>query len=147
MEGRVTIIRGVVRALEGAQAVVEVEQGGCGRCHEKGGCGGQQITQMFCAGQKTYYVDNPGGAAAVGERVDVAIAPGAVRRTANLAYGLPLVGIIAGAVFGMQVAGDAGAMVGGGGGLALAWLLVQWKTGRGAGNSGIRPYIVPRTPS
>ena len=42
-----TTIRGVVRSLDGENAIVEPDQGGCGRCHEKGGCGGQQLTQIF----------------------------------------------------------------------------------------------------
>src|SRR6185295_16524789 len=90
-------IRGVVRALDGREAIVEVEQqGGCGRCHEEGGCGGQQLTQMFCSGPKSYRVDNTAGAV-VGEAVEVAIAAGALRRSASLAYGLPLLGVVAGA--------------------------------------------------
>lgn len=139
-------IRGIVRAVDGREAVVEVEQGGCGRCHEKGGCGGQQLTQMFCAGKKTYRVNNSEGAS-VGETVMIAVTAGAVRRSANLAYGLPLVGVVAGAALGMQVSGDPGAMAGGGAGLILAWLLVRWKVGSGAGNTEIRPYIVSRSHS
>ncbi|MBS1188948.1 MAG: positive regulator of sigma(E), RseC/MucC [Rhodocyclaceae bacterium] len=143
---QVSTVRGVVRALDGREAIVEVEQGGCGRCHEKGGCGGQHLTQMFCSGPKTYRVDNPGGAV-VGEKVDVAIVAGALRRTANLAYGLPLVGVIAGAALGMQVAGNPGAMAGSGAGLLIAWLLVRWKVNPGTGNSDARPYIVSRSHS
>lgn len=146
MENQVSTIRGVVRALDGREAIVEVEQGGCGRCHEKGGCGGQHLTQMFCAGKKTYRVDNAGGAA-VGETVTIAIAGGAVRRSANLAYGLPLLGVIAGAAVGMQAGGDPGAMSGGGVGLLAAWLLVRWKIGHGTGNTQIRPHIVSRSHS
>lgn len=90
-----TTIRAVVRALDGAHADVEVEQGGCGRCHEKGGCGGQQLTQMFCSGPKTYRVSNTVGAE-VGDSVTIAIAAGSVRKTANLAYILPLTATITG---------------------------------------------------
>jgi len=147
MEGsQISTIRGVVRALDGGEAVVEVEQGGCGRCHEKGGCGGQHLTQMLCAGKKTYRVDNPGGAA-VGETVTVAIAAGAVGRSANLAYGLPLLAVIVGAVLGTQVGGNPGAMAGGGAGLLFAWLLVRSRVGPGTGNTEVRPYILPRSHS
>jgi len=144
MENEVSTTRGVVRAVDGREAIIEVEQGGCGRCHEKGGCGGQHLTQMLCAGKKTYRVDNSGGAA-VGDTVTVAIAAGALRRSANLAYGLPLLAFIAGAILGMQIGGNPGAMAGGGAGLALAWLLVRWKLGQGAGNTEVRPYIVSRS--
>ena len=144
MENEVSTIRGVVRAVDGREAVVEVEQGGCGRCHEKGGCGGQHLTQMLCAGKKTYRVDNFGGAL-VGDRVTVAIAAGAVRRSANLAYGMPLVAVIAGAALGMQAGGDPGAITGGAVGLISAWLVVRWKTSPGTGKTEIRPYIVSRS--
>lgn len=99
-------VRGVVRALDGDDALVEVEQGGCGRCHEEGGCGGQQLTQMFCSGPKSYRAENTIGAH-VGDRVVVATSPGSIRRTANLAYGMPLLGAIGGALAGMFLGGDA----------------------------------------
>lgn len=144
MGNEVSTIRGVVRAVDGHEAIVEVEQGGCGRCHEKGGCGGQSLSQMLCSGKKTYRVDNSGGAA-VGEPVTIAIAAGAVRRSANLAYGLPLVSVIVGAVLGMQAGEDLGAIAGGGVGLAFSWLLVRRKMNSGTGNTEIRPYIVSRS--
>lgn len=137
-------IRGVVRAVDGTEAVVEVEQGGCGRCHEKGGCGGQQLTQMFCSGPKTYRVANRGGAM-VGEAVTVVVAAGTIRRSANLAYGLPLLGLFAGAVLGMQLAGDPGAMAGGAAGLALVWLLARMRLRSRTGNGENQPYILPRS--
>lgn len=146
MENQVSTIRGKVRAVDGHEAIVEVEQGGCGRCHEKGGCGGQHLTQMLCAGNKTYRVDNPDGAA-VGDFVTIAIAAGAVRRSANLAYGLPLVAVIVGAVAGMQVAGDPGAIAGGGLGLFFAWLTVRRVAAPGIVNSQVRPYIISRSHS
>ncbi|HZX32692.1 MAG TPA: SoxR reducing system RseC family protein [Rhodocyclaceae bacterium] len=146
MEGQISTIRGTVRAVDGQEAVVEVEQGGCGRCHEEGGCGGQHLTQMLCAGKKTYRVDNPCGAV-VGDSVTIAIAAGAVRRSANLAYGLPLVAVIVGAVAGMQLGGDPGAMVGGSLGLFAAWLTMRRVSAPGAGNSDVRPYIISRSHS
>ena len=89
-------VRAIVREINQADALVEVEQGGCGRCHEAGGCGGQQLTRMFCSTAKTYRVANEIGAR-VGDRVTVAIAADSVRRSANLAYVLPLTATIAGA--------------------------------------------------
>lgn len=143
MDQPVTTIRGVVRALDGEDAIVEVEQGGCGRCHEKGGCGGQHLTQMLCAGPKTYRVRNP-EMLGVGERVTVAIAAGAVRRSANLAYVLPVVAVIGGALSGLQLGGDAGAIIGAAAGLSGAWLIMRREMRPGTGNSDIRPYIVSR---
>lgn len=137
-------IQAVVRSVDGDQALVEVEQGGCGRCHEKGGCGGQHLTQMFCSGPKTYRVDNL-VAASVGERVTVAIAAGSVRRTANLAYGVPLLSMLVGAALGTQIGGDLGAVLGAGGGLVLSVIYVGFRSRDGSGNFTQRPHIISRS--
>lgn len=137
-------VRAVVRALDGGDALVEVEQGGCGRCHEEGGCGGQQLTQMFCSGPKAYRVDNAFGAA-VGDRVTIAIADGSIRQSANLAYGLPLTAAIAGAMAGMGLGGDGGAMAGAVLGLVPAFIYVKQRASRSAGNPEQRPHIVSRS--
>ncbi len=144
MDEELITIRGVVRALDGNDALVEVEQGGCGRCHEEGGCGGQQLTQMFCSGPKSYHAENTIGAG-IGDRVVVAIAPGSVRRTANLAYGIPLLGAIGGALAGMAFEGDAGAMLGALAGLVIAFAHIRRRTKRGTGTAEARPHIVSRT--
>ncbi|MBI2278330.1 MAG: SoxR reducing system RseC family protein [Dechloromonas sp.] len=144
MNQEMSTIRAIVRAVDGKQAVVEVEAGGCGRCHEKGGCGGQSLTQMFCSGHKTYRVDNLAGAG-VGDQVTVAISAGSVRRTANFAYGLPLLATIAGAVTGMSMSGDVGSMLGAVGSLALSILYVGIRTRGGTGNIADRPHIVSRS--
>lgn len=143
MDRQESTVSAVVRALEGRDAVVEVEAGGCGRCHEKGGCGGQQLTQMFCSSPKTYRVDNSLGAD-IGDRVTVAIASGSVRRTANLAYGVPLTATIIGAALGTPLAGDTGAILGAGIGLAISLIYVRLRSQDGSGSFSERPYIVSR---
>lgn len=144
MNEELITIRGVVRALDGSDALVEVEQGGCGRCHEEGGCGGQQLTQMFCGGPKSYHAENAIGAG-VGDHVVVATAPGSVRRTANLAYGIPLLGAIGGAFVGMPLGGDAGAVLGALAGLTVAFAYIRLRTSRKTGTAENRPYIVSRS--
>ncbi len=136
-------ISAVVRSLDGNEALVEVEHGGCGRCHEKGGCGGQRITQMFCGGPRTYRVENAVGANP-GERVTVAIAGGSLRRSANLAYGLPLTATIAGALLGTWISGDSGGIVGAVFGLMLSFSYVRFRAQDAAGNMAARPHIVSR---
>ncbi len=137
-------IRAVVRGLEGDFALVEVEQGGCGRCHEKGGCGGQHLTQMFCSGPKAWRVANTIGARQ-GERVLIAISEGSVRRVANLAYGLPLLAAISAAAVGSALADDAGAMVGAAFGLVAAFSYLRWRTRRPAIDNPVgQPHIVSR---
>ncbi len=141
MNDELITVRGVVRALEGGDALVEVEQGGCGRCHEEGGCGGQQLTQMFCSGPKSYRAENTIGAG-IGDRVVVATPAGSVRRTANLAYGAPLLGAIGGALVGMPIGGDPGAMVGAVCGLLAALGYVRLRSRLGAGGVQGRPRLV-----
>lgn len=143
MAEETSTIRAVVRGLDGQQALVEVEQGGCGRCHEKGGCGGQHLTQMFCGGARSYRVENTVNAE-IGDHVTVAIAAGSVRRTANLAYGAPLLALIAGALLGTSLAGNLGAMLGAACGLVLAVLYIRIRTRGGAESLANRPYIVSR---
>ena len=144
MIGEQTTIRAIVRELDTDGALVEVEQGGCGRCYENGGCGGQSLTRMFCSEPKKYRVVNDVGAG-VGDRVVVAIAAGSVRKSANLGYVLPLTATIAGAVLGMQLGEDPGAMLGAVVGLLLSFLYVGRRTTAGNGFSATRPHIISRS--
>ena len=145
-ERGITTVFAIVRAVEGKEALLEVEAGGCGRCHEEGGCGGQQLTQMFCSGPKTYRLEN-GLGASVGDRVQVAIAQENLRRSANLAYVLPLTVALLAAVLGDRLAGESGAIAGLLGGLAAALAYLRWRLRAGAGKIAGRPYIVSRSHS
>ncbi len=144
MNSEPSTVRAIVREINQADALVEVEQGGCGRCHEAGGCGGQQLTRMFCSTAKTYRVANEIGAR-VGDRVTVAIAADSVRRSANLAYVLPLTATIAGALLGMLLGDDPGAMLGGLAGLVLAFLHARRRAAADTGFSEVHPHIVSRS--
>ncbi len=144
MNSELSTIRAIVREIGQADALVEVEQAGCGRCQEAGGCGGQHLTQMFCSTPRTYRVANEIGAG-VGDRVTIAIAAGSVRRSANLAYVLPLTATIAGAVLGMFLGDDPGAMLGAVAGLSLAFLHVRRRAAADTGISAIRPQIISRS--
>ncbi|WP_234086818.1 SoxR reducing system RseC family protein [Azonexus sp. R2A61] len=135
-------IRAQVSALDGREALVEVQQG-CGRCYEKGGCGGQSLTQMFCNGPKRYRVRNDVGAQ-VGDTVSVAVAPGNIRRSANLAYGLPVVACLAGAIVGDLWLGDVAAMLGGLLGLFAGFALMLQRSRGEAANAADQPYILSR---
>ncbi|MFZ2972267.1 MAG: SoxR reducing system RseC family protein [Ferribacterium limneticum] len=139
-----TTIKAIVRTLDGKFANVEVEHGGCGRCHEEGGCGGQQLTQMFCGGQKTYRVENTIGAD-IGERVTIGIAAGSVSRTANFAYILPLTVTIVGAALGALFGSDFSAIIGAGIGLSIAFLYVIARSHGKTGNLTERPHIISRS--
>jgi sigma-E factor negative regulatory protein RseC len=140
----VQTIRAIVRAIEGDQALVEAEEGGCGRCHEAGGCGGQNISRALCGGPRSYRADNAIGAR-VGERVTVAIGAGAVRRSANLAYVFPLLAALGGAAGGMAIAGEAGAISGTLAGVAAGFLHLRRRTAAGSGFSPDHPHLVSRS--
>ena len=144
MNSEPSTVRAIVREISQADALVEVEQGGCGRCHEAGGCGGQHLTQMFCSTPKTYRVTNEIGAG-VGDRVTIAISAGSVRSSANLAYVLPLTATIAGAVLGMFLGDDPGAILGALAGLFLAFLHIRRRAAADNGFSAIHPHIVSRS--
>lgn len=109
----------VVRSVSGTEAEVEVLAGGCGRCQEPGGCGGQSLTQAFC-GRKRYRIGNVLGAQ-IGQRVRLGIDEVQVRSAANRAYLLPLVGLLGGALLG-SVFGTLTSVAGATVGLVVAWL-------------------------
>lgn len=144
MLSEASTIRATVRHTGDGWADVEVTQGGCGRCYEQGGCGGQHLTQMFCRGPRHFQVKNDLDAQ-VGEEVVVAVEAGTVRRSANLAYGLPLVVLFAGAVIGSWLGGDQVAILGAFGGLLLGFMFLIRKSRLSPGNLQERPYIISRS--
>ncbi|MGB4467079.1 MAG: SoxR reducing system RseC family protein [Azovibrio sp.] len=131
---------GRVTGLEGEFALIQLEGGGCGRCHEQGGCGGQQLTQMFCSTPRQYRVRNPLGARP-GDQVSIILPAGALSRYATLAYGLPLLGLIGGAVLGQALGGDSGALSGGLSGVVVAACLMRRRIRGMAGKMPGEPYI------
>lgn len=132
--------KGTVTSLEGDYAIVETEETGCGRCHEEGGCGGHNLGRMLCSTPRTFRILNPGNAS-VGDRVTVSIDEGAIRHTAILAYGLPLLSLFAGAFAGLSVAGEAGAISGSIIGLIAAWVALRRFQLRKTANQHSQPYI------
>ncbi len=111
---------GKVTAVDDDYALVSIVDKGCGRCHEEGGCGGNNLAQMFCSSPKIYRVLNP-RQATVGDTVVVAIGEKTLFRGALVAYGFPLLGLFVGAVSGLLIAGDTGSILGAGCGLIFAW--------------------------
>jgi sigma-E factor negative regulatory protein RseC len=115
--------RAIVIRLEGEEAVVEaVQGGGCGSCGGGNACASGKMSQMFCVKPRQFRVRN-GIGARVGEEVEVAVAEGALLRSALTLYALPMAMLFAGALSGAHWLGgsagnDAGAALG-----ALAGLL------------------------
>lgn len=132
---------GTVTAIDGDYALVRLDDTGCGRCHEEGGCGGHNIGSMLCRTPTSYRVVNPAHAQ-LGDRVQISIAPGAVRRGAMLAYGWPLLALLAGALAGSALAGDGGAIIGALVALVCAWLVLRrYMPARSGAGTDSEPYI------
>jgi len=131
--------RAIVIRLEGEEAVVEaVHGGGCGSCAGGNGCSSGALGQMFCVKPRQFRVRN-GIGARVGEEVEVAVAEGALLRSALILYALPMSLLFAGALSGAHwlasVGGDdAGAALGAATGLlagfALARVIAAWPRNR-----------------
>lgn len=131
---------GTITTLDGEYAIVRMDESGCGRCYERGGCGGDNIGKMFCTTPRTFRVLNP-GRSVIGDRVTVVIAGGAVGLSAALAYGVPLLALIVGALSGSVLAGEAGAILGAISGLLSAWLGLRYAKFSGTSNHRHQPYI------
>ncbi|MFT3850488.1 MAG: SoxR reducing system RseC family protein [Propionivibrio sp.] len=132
--------KGIITALDGEYALVQMEDSGCGRCHEPGGCGGVNIGKMLCINPQVFRVLNA-GQSAVGQRVSVTIPDGAVRNSALLAYGLPLLLFLLGAFVGFGAAGDLGAVVGSVSGLVVSLPILRSVQLRHAASRQFQPYI------
>ena len=131
---------GTITALDGDYAIVSMDETGCGRCHEEGGCGGNNLGKMLCSAPRVFRVLNPGNSS-VGDRVTISIAEGAIRSSAILAYGLPLLSLFAGAFGGLAVGGDAGAIAGSIVGLLGSWMGVRYFQLRKTPDQRSEPYI------
>lgn len=125
--------------------------GGCGRCHETGGCGGVSIAQPLCSKPKTLLVADDIGVQ-VGDKVMVAIPDALLSQGVTRAYLIPLVLLFIGSALGgillpqvlpiqWLVTPDIGAIAGAGMGLMAAWWQLQRNQQRGA---MVAPRIVRR---
>ena len=132
---------GTVIKVDGDYAIVRTDEAGCGRCHEKGGCGGANVGRMFCSTPQRWRVLNPRGAV-VGEKVAIAVGDGAVTASAMLIYVLPLAFLVAGALLGTALAEEAGGIIGAVSGLTLAWLWVKHLQNQRYCDPKFHPYIV-----
>lgn len=107
--------------------VATLSRSGCGRCDEPGGCGRRSIFRLF--GERQHHVHarvSPGGRAPVpGDPVLVGVPEGLVLRAALLLYLLPLLALLAGAVIGDLLLGEAGSILLGVGGLGTGFLAAR----------------------
>ncbi|MDR2239485.1 MAG: SoxR reducing system RseC family protein [Zoogloeaceae bacterium] len=111
----------IVARVEGGHACVEIGSGGgCGHCHEAGGCQSGILGRIFRNKPRQFRLPNHIGAMP-GERVIVRVDEGATLRAALLTYLLPALCLLLGAAAGAALngGGDAGAALGALAGFAL----------------------------
>ena len=131
---------GTVASLDGEYALIRMEESGCGRCREVGGCGGNNLAKLLCSTPRTFRVPNP-ERRSVGERVRVRVGEGSVRRSALAAYAFPWLALLLGALAGSAAAGEAGAIGGAIVGLLVGWLGLRRAQRRDAADPRCQPSI------
>ena len=140
--------RAIVVRLDGTDAIVESRpEGGCGHCDNRQSCGSGKLSQLFLTAPRRFRVRNA-IEAHIGEEVQVAVADGALLRSALVMYFLPLLLLLAGGMLGGHWAPDAASSdawsaVGGGFGLAVGFLLIK-RSGLSCPSSGQTPIISRR---
>jgi sigma-E factor negative regulatory protein RseC len=131
---------GTVASVDGEHALIRMDESGCGRCREVGGCGGNNLAKLLCSTPRTFRVPNP-ERRSVGERVHVRIGEGSVRRSAFVAYAFPWLALLLGALAGSAAAGEAGAIGGAMAGLLVGWLGLRRAQRRDASDPRCQPSI------
>lgn len=131
---------GTVAAVDGEYALIRMDESGCGRCREAGGCGGNNIARLLCSKPRTFRVLNP-EQRVVGERVCVRLVDGSLGRSALYAYAFPWLALLVGALLGSSLAGEAGAIGGAMAGLLVAWLGLRRAQRRDAADPRFQPSI------
>lgn len=82
----------------------------CSRC-KGGGCSSVSISRLFCSSSSREFRVECDQSLQVGDVVRLGLEEGEVLRAALLAYGLPLLGLIAGALAGSQLSGSGSELV------------------------------------
>lgn len=125
--------RAIVIYLDGDEAVVAAQHGGCGHCDSVQGCGSGKLAKLFCSQPRQFRVRNDVNAR-VGEEIQISVVEGALLRSASILYLLPLALLLVGGVLGSHWAVDvasrdgysaAGAVIGLVAGFVLARLLAS----------------------
>lgn len=140
MDDQANETSGTVVGIDGEYAIVRVEAGGCGRCHEEGGCGGNPLHRLSGPASRDFRVINE-VQARIGQCVTLVIPAGAIRRSATAAYLWPLAALIGGALAGSTLAGEAGALAGAALGMVAGWLIFRRAGQRHAGDTAMAARI------
>lgn len=134
----------IVAIEPGVIWVETLAQSGCGSCAEKGECGTGLLQRYL---QTTRYLRvevKPGDEATyqVGSELELGLDEGVMVRGSMLLYLLPLLGLLAGAGLGYQLAGELLSVVLGVSGMALAGLGVRWHAERNRFNPDYHPVVL-----
>jgi len=112
--------RGVVQAIEGDEALVAVETGGCSSCGHGSSCGVGQLA----GGRPATVLRVPAqGGLRAGDTVNVSVPVRALTASALLGYVLPAVLLLVGAGLGSALGSDIAAVLGALAGFVCAMLL------------------------
>lgn len=136
----VTEVWGTVTVVDGQYATIRVDDRGCGRCNEPGGCGGKNIGTLLCGTSRIVQALNS-QQHRVGDRVRVSVLDGSLRYSATYAYGFPLLALLAGALLGSALVGEFGAIAGATAGLVVGWLGLRRAQRRSARDPRFQPSI------
>ncbi|CAK0771869.1 sigma-E factor negative regulatory protein RseC [uncultured Gammaproteobacteria bacterium] len=140
--------------VEGHARVVAIEHGvawlepepdpGCGGCASAVMCGSKSGGQGQRLAARRFAL-NDAPPLRLGERVVVGIPQGALLRAATIAYGLPLLTMLAGGVTVQAMGGgDVAAMVGTGCGLAVGLVAARFGAGRMSAKGELSPRFIRR---
>lgn len=128
----------VLRVEHGAAWVHCESQAGCQRCAEGRGCGGGVFARLLRRRLEEMPVENSIDAMS-GDAVLVGVEPVAVQNAAFVMYGLPLAGLLLGALAGQ---GEAAAIAGAGIGLIIGLLLARLISRRLGNDPRYRPVLL-----
>ncbi|MBK7677418.1 MAG: SoxR reducing system RseC family protein [Candidatus Accumulibacter sp.] len=132
---------GTITAVDGDHATIRMDEAGCGRCGEPGGCGGNIHGKLFCSTPRTFRVPNPDHRA-VGRACRLACPRlGSAQRRTCLCFSLLM--LLAGALTGSACAGEAGAIAGAIAGLFVGWLGLRRVQRRSRRDPRLQPSIRP----
>lgn len=138
------LVEGVAKvvALDEDGAWLEIEtSGSCGGCSARSGCGVAGNAKSARNRQRFFMANDFGGR--IGERVVIGIPESMLLRASALAYAIPVLAMVGGAVAaGGLGAGDGGAALGGLAGLAAGLGFAQLHAKRLAASGRLAPVYV-----
>lgn len=117
---------------------------GCGRCQEAGGCGQNSIFRMLGSRGRQLRVASGELKVCVGDTAVIGVPGGALVRASLMAYLVPLVGLLAGAMIGHYASDgwDPAAVAGGLCGIAGAFAVSHLVTAQFAARIGLEPTLL-----